>query len=76
MTEFEKIVLSDLATLKAQVLSIVGNGQPGRLQRLELQVEEHETAIQRATGIALILAPLVAAAHLVFDYLRARVHQP
>jgi hypothetical protein len=73
MTEFERTVLADLATLKAQVSAIVGNGQPGRLRQLELQVEEHEAAIQRATGIALVLAPVVAAAHLVFDYLRARV---
>jgi hypothetical protein len=74
MTEFEKSVLADLATLKAQMGVLVGNGQPGRLRQLEIQVEEHEAAIQRATGIALVLAPVLAAAHLVFDYFRARVH--
>jgi hypothetical protein len=70
MTEFEKTVLSDLSTLKAQMKLLAGNGQPGRLQHLEARVEEHERWLQRAQGIGALVATLLTLVHLWIDYLK------
>ena len=51
MDGFERQVLADLATLKAHMASLLGNGQPGRLQKIEARVEEHEGLLQRAIGV-------------------------
>ena len=72
MTEFEQTVLSDLAELKAQMRALVGNGQPGRMARLEERVDEHERFVQRAGGIGAALGGLVTLVHFVFDYLKTR----
>ena len=70
MTEFEKQVLEDLTELKTEMRSLVGNGQPGRLQRLEERVARHETFVQRAGGVGVALAALLTLVHLAIDYLR------
>ena len=70
LTRFETQVLADLSTLKAEMRALVGNGQPGRLHELEARVEKHQIWIERATGLALILAPLLAAIHIAVDYFR------
>jgi len=72
MTEFEQTVLSDLAELKSQMRTLVGNGQPGRMTRLEARVEEHERFVQRAGGIGAALGGLVTLAHFALDYLKTR----
>ena len=70
MTEFEKTVLADLATLKTQMRNLIGNGQPGRIARIEARVERHEVFVERAGGIALLVGPLLAAVHILVDYIR------
>ena len=70
MTNFEERVLADLATLKAQMASLAGNGQPGRVRQLEARVDRHQAFIERATGLALIVGPLLAVVHVLVDYLR------
>lgn len=70
MTEFEKQVLEDLTELKTEMRLLVGNGQPGRLQRLEQRVERHEKFVQRAGGVGAALAALLTLIHLAIDYLR------
>jgi hypothetical protein len=67
MTDFEKQVLADLAVLKAEMHSLVGNGQPGRLRELELRVERHEALIQRGAGIGALIAFLLTIFHMAID---------
>jgi hypothetical protein len=71
MTEFEKQVLEDLAELKAHMRSLVGNGQPGRVQELEVRVQKHEAFVQRAGGLGAALAALATVVHFALDYLRS-----
>ena len=70
LTDFEQKVLSDLASLKADMRWIVGNGNQGKMQELEERVNHHEAYLQRFTGIATALASLLTLFHLAIDYLR------
>ncbi len=70
VTEFEMQVLSDLAELKTQMRSLVGNGSPGRMQQLEERVDQHEKFVQRAGGIGAGLATLMMLVHLGIDWLK------
>ena len=72
MTDFEKQVLADLAALKAQMQSLLGNGQPGRLREVELRVERHEAFVQRAGGLGVLIGTLLTLIHLGVDYLKFR----
>ena len=72
MTDFEQRVLADLSTLKAEMKSLVGNGQPGRLKQIEQRVEKHEAVVQRAVGIAGLAGTALTLVHLGIDYLRIR----
>lgn len=72
MNDFERQVLSDLAELKAQMRSLLGNGRAGRISEIEQRVERHEGFIQRAGGIGAALAALLTLVHLGIDYLRVR----
>jgi hypothetical protein len=73
MNEFERTVLADLATLKAEMKILLGNGQPGRLRQLESRVEQHERLVQRASGIGALMGVLLTLVHLGIDWLRIRV---
>lgn len=66
---FEEQVLSDLAALKSEMKALLGNGQPGRLRQLEERVEKHESLVQRATGVWAVVAVMLTALHMGFDYL-------
>ncbi len=72
MTEFEATVLSDLNLLKSQMKELVGNGQPGRLARLEGRINNHERAVQRLKGAAGALGALLTFAHFAIDLLIRR----
>jgi hypothetical protein len=72
MTDFERQVLADLAQLKAQMHDLLGDGQPGRLRRLEERVERHESLVQRATGIGALIAGLLTLLHVALEYFRVR----
>ena len=72
MTQFEEQVLGDLATLTSEMKALLGNGQPGRLRKLEDRVDEHETLVQRATGIWALVAVVLTLLHLGLDYLRSK----
>jgi hypothetical protein len=72
MTDFEKQVLADLAALKVQMNSLLGNGQPGRLREVELRVERHEAFVQRAGGLGVLVGTLLTLIHLGVDYLKFR----
>jgi len=71
-TDFEKQVLADLAALKTQMHSLLGNGQPGRLREVELRVERHEAFVQRAGGLGALLATVLTLIHLGMDYVKLR----
>ena len=70
MTSFETRVLADLSTLKAQMESVVGGMQPGRLMTLEKRVQEQEIYLQRTRGFAAACGVLVTLANLAIDYWR------
>jgi hypothetical protein len=72
MTEFERTVLADLSTLKAEMKILLGNGQPGRLRQLESRVERHEALVQRASGVGALLGIVLTLVHLSIDWLRYR----
>ncbi|HUZ03857.1 MAG TPA: hypothetical protein VMU62_00750 [Acidobacteriaceae bacterium] len=69
MYEFEATVLADLAALKSQMASLIGQGQPGRLNTLEERLERHELYLQRMKGFAGALFVLTAMIHVAIDYL-------
>jgi hypothetical protein len=70
MTEFEKQVLADLATLKTEMKLLLGNGQPGRVARLESRVEQHERVVQRMNGMGALLGVVLTLVHLGIDYFK------
>ena len=72
MTEFEKQVLADLAVLKSQMAELLGGAQPGRIERLEVQMQKQEAFRQRAGGMAAALGAVVTFFNIAFDYLRHR----
>ena len=71
MTEFEKRVLQDLAELKTDMNWIAGgDGHPGRLQEVAMQVERHEEMLQRVRGLAAAFACLLTMVHLGIEFVR------
>jgi len=72
MTEFEAQVLADLSVLKTQMKDLIGNGQPGRIARMEARLEEHERRVQRLKGIAAAFATMLTIAHAATDVLFRR----
>jgi len=70
MTEFEGQVLGDLKLLKAQMDSLLGIGQEGRLTQIEGRVEQHERSVQRLKGFTGAIGALVTLAHLAIDLVR------
>lgn len=70
MTEFERTVLADLATLKAEMRQLLGNGQPGRLAQLEQRVDQHEHMVQRATGVGAVVGGLLTLVHIGIDFFK------
>ena len=66
MNEFEAQVLSDLSVLKAQMVSLAGDGNGGRIGDLERRMERHEQNWQRAKGF-------LAAVSVVFAVLEVAV---
>jgi hypothetical protein len=72
MNEFERQVLADLASLKAEMKVLLGNGQPGRLRLLEERVERHEVLAQRATGVGAVIGAALTMFHLAIDYWKFR----
>ena len=67
MTDFEAAVLADLAILKTQMKELLGNGQPGRLARLEGRIDSHERSVQRLKGAAATLGAALTFAHFAID---------
>ncbi len=69
MTDFECQVLQELSVLKVQMEQLLGNGQPGRLHRLEGRVEEHERSVQRLKGAGVVFGGVLTMLHIVIAYL-------
>jgi hypothetical protein len=72
MSDFEKQVLQELSTLKAQMQNLMGIGQPGRLHQLEMRVESHERSVQRLKGLTGAFGGLLTLVHLVIAYMGGR----
>ena len=74
MNDFEERVLTDLSELKAHMRWLVGNGNEGKMQELEVRIHRNEAQLQRLGGIGAAFGVLLTLVHLAFDYLR--VHRP
>lgn len=72
MTEFEAQVLADLSVLKHQMVSLLGDGNSGRMAAIEQRVAQHEQGFQRARGFALATGALFTLVQLVMQYLRRK----
>jgi len=70
MTEFEITVLTDLSVLKSQMTSLLGIGQPGRINSIEEQIQMHERSIQRVKGLAGAMSIILVLINLAIDYFR------
>lgn len=70
MDEFEATVLSDLATLKSQMGSLIGLGQPGRLTLLEERMERHEIYLQKMKGMVGAFLVLLTIGQILIDCIR------
>ena len=69
---FEDVIIADLSVLKSQMKELVGNGQPGRLTRLEGRISIHEQTVQRLKGAAGALGAVLTLAHFAIDFLFRR----
>jgi hypothetical protein len=64
VTDFEGRVLEELSVLKAQMHQLMGIGQPGRLNQLEMRVDSHERSVQRLKGLAGAFGGLLTLLHV------------
>jgi hypothetical protein len=69
MTDFEGQVLADLSVLKSQMRTVLGIGQPGRLNQLEARMHDHEKSVQRMKGMGAAFGGLLTIVHLAIDFL-------
>ena len=74
MNDFEEKVLTDLAELKAHMRYLVGTGNEGKMQELDVRIQRNEAQLQRLGGVGAAFGVLLTLIHLAFDYLR--VHRP
>jgi len=72
MTEFESTVLQELSVLKSQMQQLIGIGQPGRLNQLEMRVDSHERSVQRLKGLAAAFGGLLTMVHLAIAWWSGR----
>jgi hypothetical protein len=72
MTDFEAQVLSDLSVLKNQMITLVGDGNAGRIGSIEQRVTQHEERFQSARGFALAIGGLITLIQFVVDFLRRK----
>jgi hypothetical protein len=74
MNDFEQRVLTDLSELKAHMRWLVGNGNEGKMQELEVRVQRNEAQLHRLGGIGAAFGVLLTLLHVALDYLK--VHRP
>ena len=72
MTEFEAQVLADLSVLKSQMVTLLGDGNSGRIAAIEGRVDQHERSFQRAKGFGLAMGAAFTAVQCVIELLRRR----
>jgi hypothetical protein len=53
---------------------IVGNGNEGKIQELEMRIQKHESTLQRAAGIGAAAGVLLTILHITLDSLRTLHH--
>ncbi|HEX5235111.1 MAG TPA: hypothetical protein VFW25_07255 [Silvibacterium sp.] len=72
MTEFEAQVLADLSVLKNQMVTLMGDGNSGRIAAIEGRVDQHERGFQRAKGFGLAMGAVFTAVQCLIELLRRR----
>jgi hypothetical protein len=58
-TDFEKQVIADLAYLTSQMKGLVGNGQPGRIKDLEMDVQALKEHKARYSTYAVVIGGIL-----------------
>ena len=48
--EFQIHMVTEMAIMKTHILSLVGNGQPGKITRIENAILSHDRSLNRAKG--------------------------
>lgn len=72
MTEFEGQVLADLSVLKNQMITLLGDGNSGRIAAIESRVEQHERSFQRAKGFAVAISVVFTVIQCMIELLRRK----
>lgn len=72
MTEFEAQVLADLSVLKNQMKTLMGNGNSGRIAKIESRVDQHEQSLQRAKGFVVAIGAVFTLIQCVIELLSRR----
>ncbi|MGH9404395.1 MAG: hypothetical protein ACRD3D_01005 [Terriglobia bacterium] len=75
---FQEHVIDSLARLETDMRALVGNGQPGRVDKIEAEISSLQESRARGRGaiaaIGACAAALATAATLLTDYLIRHVH--
>jgi hypothetical protein len=67
--EFQTHVVDSLARLDTKMIDLVGNGQPGRITKLEVKVEDLQKARWTIGGMIVGITTAVSALiHFLFKY--------
>jgi hypothetical protein len=72
MTELEAQVFADLSVLKSQMSALLGDGNSGRIARVEGDVDQHEHSLQRAKGFAVATGAVFTLVQFVLELLRRK----
>ena len=57
--DFRLLVVQKLTLLEAMMVELAGNGQPGRIERLEEKVRAHDRLIWLMTGAGVVIGWLL-----------------
>jgi len=72
INEFEAQVLSDLSVLKTQMITLVGDGNGGRINELERRMDRQEENWQRAKGFVAAMSVVFAVVQIAMEAWRHR----
>ncbi|HTV05160.1 MAG TPA: hypothetical protein VME86_07305 [Acidobacteriaceae bacterium] len=72
MTEFEAQVLADLSVLKNQMVTLLGNGNSGRIAQIEGRVDQHERSLQRAKGFIVAIGAIFTLIQCLIELISRR----
>lgn len=66
--EFQIHMITEMAVLKTHMMSLVGNGQPGRISNIEKTLIKHDHSLTRAKGWAAGVSCVMAVIWGLLEY--------